>query len=562
VRTRDQNEIIRQTETQLGNTGYDEVTLLSLSTSDYPDIASLATKLAKRLAPKRISVALPSLRPGTISPQLLDAVSKVRKAGLTLAPEAGTERLRLFIRKDFCDEAIYDTVRLAFEKGWTTLKLYFMIGLPTETEKDLLGIIDVIRRVYEIGRNTNGRKTINITLSPFAPKPHTPFQWDEVCSPEVIKRKIGFLRHHNRIRNVHFKYTSTETNMLQAVLGRGGREMGRVILAAYNKGCRFDGWTDHFKFSKWAEAFTECGIELADHLKPIPFSNPLPWGHITKGPSAEHLQKERERTSATLKDYTPWQGRDDKADEPETPAMSFGRATKKAPTRAVVAPTKSRVRLMWGKTARYKYMSHLDNLRTLERAIRRSDMPIAYSQGFNPSMKLSFGPPLPLGFTSEAELVDITLDTNIMPYMINNLKLALPDGIYIVDSRVVFTKAKSISSLLNRVIYTVPFKEKWNESDLNDKVTALLDSQTLEIERVGKSGTKVVDLRPGIYDLKVENDLLVMTMGVGDGGYVRPSELLRLLTEDDDDAYLAYMVHRKEMYRVDENGEKIHPMDL
>jgi radical SAM-linked protein len=217
---------------------------------------------------------------------------------------------------------------------------------------------------------------------------------------------------------------------------------------------------------------------------------------------------------------------------------------------------------MWGKTARYKYMSHLDNLRTLERAIRRSDMPIAYSQGFNPSMKLSFGPPLPLGFTSEAELVDITLDTNIMPYMINNLKLALPDGIYIVDSRVVFTKAKSISSLLNRVIYTVPFKEKWNESDLNDKVTALLDSQTLEIERVGKSGTKVVDIRPGIYDLKVENDLLVMTMGVGDGGYVRPSELLRLLTEDDDDAYLAYMVHRKEMYRVDENGEKIHPMDL
>ena len=246
VRARDANEIIRQTETQLANTGYDEVTLLSLSTSDYPDIASLATKLARRLAPKRISVALPSVRPGTISPQLLDAVTKVRKVGLTLAPEAGTERLRLFIRKDFRDEAIYDTVRLAFEKGWTTLKLYFMIGLPTETEEDLLGIIDVIRRVYEIGRNTAGRKTINITLSPFAPKPHTPFQWDEACSPEVIEQKIVFLRRHNRIRNVHFKYTSTETNMLQAVLGRGGREMGKVILAAYNKGCRFDGWSDQF----------------------------------------------------------------------------------------------------------------------------------------------------------------------------------------------------------------------------------------------------------------------------------------------------------------------------
>jgi len=194
VRMRPPANISHQVETQLPLTGYDEISLLSLSSSDYTEIENLASLLAKKLENQRISVALPSLRPGSINPPLLDAISRVRKVGLTLAPEAGTERLRLFLRKDFPDDAIYDSVRLAFEKGWSTIKLYFMIGLPTETDEDLIGIANIIRQVYEIATGYPGKKTINITLSPFSPKPHTPLQWDEICPPEEILSRIQFIK--------------------------------------------------------------------------------------------------------------------------------------------------------------------------------------------------------------------------------------------------------------------------------------------------------------------------------------------------------------------------------
>jgi len=561
VRLRPQHEILNQIETQQKFVGADTVSLLSLSTSDYPDIDQLAQKAAKRLEASRVAISVPSLRPGTISASLLETLRKIRKAGLTIAPEAGTERLRAFIRKDITDAAVYDTADLAFSKGVTTLKLYFMIGLPTETPEDLLAICRMVEKVFEISMNYGGRKTINVTLSPFVAEPHTSFQWDGTATPDEVHEKLKFIKRNVRNRHINFKHNATEETVLKALFSRSGREVGPVIEQVFHQGGRFDGWAEDFRPDLWFEACEQYGIVINDRLKPIPFSADLPWSHIGKGPSVEHLQAERQRTSTQLREYVP-KRRGSEADGTPEPQLQYGRGKKKVASRNAAAPTKNRVRLRWGKSDRYKFMSHLDNLRLIERAIRKSGLPVAYSQGFHPQMKLSFGPPLPLGMTSEAEYFDITLDTSLMPYMLEKFKAALPEGISILDAAAVLGKMPSLSSLLNRVEYSLLLDECDDSVSIREKAAEIKEAETVEFERTGKNGKTTVDIRPAIYDISVGNDSIGLTLGVGEGGYARPTELLELLVGRDRAKALGLRLHRKAMYRIDAEGNRQDPLNL
>lgn len=561
VRMRPPDDVINQVETQLKNTGYGEVTLLSLSSSDYQDIEALAATLARRLEPKNITLLLPSLRPGTITPKLLDAVTRVKGRSLTIAPEAGTERLRLFIRKDFPDEAVLDTVRMAYQKGISTIKLYFMVGLPTETEEDLLGIVDLCRRIHDIGRQFSDKKTLNVTLSPFVPKAHTPFQWDECLPEQEVFERIQFVRRKCRLNHVNIRHNSTQLAQLSAVLGRGGREIAPVIERAFQMGCRFDGWSEHFNWDAWQEAMREFGVSIERLQRAIPFNADLPWSHIDKGPSPEHLRKERERTSLKLKEYTP-QSDDytDKNDEHSN--VSFGRGKKKVASRASVTPVRSKVRIRWGRTDRFKYLSHLDNLRLIERIIRRADLPVAFSQGFSPAMKLSFGPPLSVGFTSESELMEITLEQQFMNYMMEALQRSAPDGFAIYEAATVLSKGKSISALLNRACYTVPLVHWADPDNLQQRLTDLLAKSEVEVERQSKDTVKRLDIRSAIYDLSIDADVVAMTLGIGDGGYARPGEILELLADGLDRPVPAVTIHRRDLYRVGDDGERVDAMQM
>ena len=564
VRARRPDDIIEQVVTQVKNTGYQQVSLLSLSATDYPDLESMVVKLSRRIEPLGVSMSLPSLRPGSVSPRLFDVLSKVRRFGLTIAPEAGTERLRLFIRKDFPDAAIYDTARLAFSKGWNTLKLYFMVGLPTETEEDLLGIARICRNVYEISREYTHRVTINVTLSPFVPKAHTPFQWDETVPEDVVYEKIKFVKRQLHKSHINIKHNDTKAAMLVALLGRGGRDMADVVEAAYKAGCRFDSWSEHFRFDIWMQLLNERGVNIAERLRPIPFSTRLPWSHIRKGPSAEHLQQERQRTSMQLKDFTPQYRPDEPPPAAEEAPSAFGRSRKKIvrSTDALVAPTKNRVRVRWSKSNRYRYMSHLDNLSLLERALRRAKLPVAYSQGHNPGMKLSLGPPLPLGFTSEAEFIDITLERNMSSYMIEDLQTTLPDGVTILDARAVLGKRPSLNAQLNRAEYALPIS-LWEDVDaLVRKLEELKGREDLTVERSAKDGVRTIDIRPAVYDLLLRDDKLVMVLGLGEGGYAKPPEVATFLTEHLTCDVAALPFHRLDMYRVDSDGSRTEAMDL
>jgi radical SAM-linked protein len=242
--------------------------------------------------------------------------------------------------------------------------------------------------------------------------------------------------------------------------------------------------------------------------------------------------------------------------------LEFGRGKKKVPSRNVTAPTKNCVRIRWSKPSRYRYMSHLDHLRMIERSLRRARLPVAYSHGFHPTMKLSFGPPLPLGFTSEAEYLDITLDGAMMPYMIDLLEKALPDGIDVHEARVVPVRKKSLSSAINRIVYTIPLQELPDTDELQYRVTEILNAEHLDVIRTSASGEKQVDIRPATFDVSITDTLLTTTLGVGDGGYARPEEILHLLYPNDNVKALSHFMHRLRAYRYDDERGEIDAMNI
>jgi radical SAM-linked protein len=538
------------------------VSLLALSATDHPELETIVDKLSDSLHAQRVSTSLPSLRPGSVPPSLLKKASRVRKFGLTIAPEAGTERLRLFIRKDFPDQAIFDTARVAFSNGWTGIKLYFMVGLPSETEDDLLGIAEICRQVLNIGREYTRKAGVTVTLSPFVPKAHTPFQWDEAIPEADVFNKIKFVKRQIRSGPIQVRHNSSQTAMIAALLGRGGRELAPVIETAYRKGCRFDSWGEMFDFDKWIESFAECGIDPLEGVKAIPFSQSLPWSHIAKGVSAERLQQQREASSQELRPYVSLLG--EQNEEPQQPkaATGFGRNRKVAATRSQIAPTKSRVRVQWSKSIRYRYMSHLENLHMLERALRRARLPVMYSQGHNPGMKLSLGPPLPLGFTSEAEYIDITLESNLQSHMIDDFRAQLPDGIDMIDARVALGKKASLNAMLNRAEYTLPVSIWPDQNKLEDEIAELLATEHLECGRGSIEKRKTVDIRPAIYELTIADDQLTLLLGLGEGGYAKPTEVVGFLKDQLTVPCESLAFHRRAMYRIDDFRNRIEAMDL
>lgn len=291
VRERTPETIEKLAMEQLDNTGHEELSLLSLSTSDHSQFEPLAVSLMGRCREKNVSLSLPSLRLDSFSFRVLDEIQGYRKSGLTFAPEAGTQRLRDVINKNITEEDIFSATRQAVELGWEHIKLYFMIGLPTETYEDLDGIADIARKIMDINYDVRGRKggrfRVTVSVSNFVPKPHTPFQWEAQNTAEEFIEKHNYLSSKLRIKGVTFNYHDTATSNLEAVFARGDRRCGRILEEAWKSGCVFDGWTEHFKPELWAEAFEKSARELG----------------FASGGEMEHFYNYRERTTEEI---LPW----------------------------------------------------------------------------------------------------------------------------------------------------------------------------------------------------------------------------------------------------------------
>lgn len=293
--------INRQCKTLCETTGYDEISLSSLSSSDYSDINGLLTTLLAWSEQEQVSLSLPSMRVDAFSEELTAKLKTVRKAGLTFAPEAGTQRLRDVINKNVTEEEVLKTSKMAFEGGWTTVKLYFMIGLPTETLEDVAGIAALGQKVVDCYYHTENRpkgKAVRVTVSAssFVPKPFTPFQWEPQDTIEMLHQKQQHLRSSVTSKKINCNWHDADTSFLEAVFARGDRRLCQVLLRAHEKGCHFDGWSDYFDLKVWMEAFEECGVDPAFYAnRKREFSEVLPWDHIDYGIQKSFLIEECKR---------------------------------------------------------------------------------------------------------------------------------------------------------------------------------------------------------------------------------------------------------------------------
>ena len=304
VRERSEEKVAHIAKTQLENSGQGELSLLSLSTSDYTHFEPLVTDLMGYCKEHQVSLSLPSLRMDNFSFKVLDEIQGVRKTGLTFAAEAGTQRLRNVINKNITEEHIFTALEQAFGLGWTSVKLYFMMGLPTETYEDLDGIVDLASRIMEVAKVHNGGKvgrfSVSVSVSNFVPKPDTPFMWVRQNTPEEFEQKHYYLKDRlKKIRGVNFRYHGSYASMLEAVFARGGRELSAPLLRAWQLGASFDAWTEGFRQDAWEQALAEYGIDASYFaLNDLDPDAPMPWDIVDCGVTKEFFKSEWQKALA------------------------------------------------------------------------------------------------------------------------------------------------------------------------------------------------------------------------------------------------------------------------
>ena len=300
VRSRSCGKLVQQGIDALHSSGYQEITLSSLSSSDFRPLGDLCDGLLDYCVPRSIGLALPSLRADNFSMDIMQRVQKVRKSGLTFAPEAGSQRLRDAINKNVREEDLLESCRVAFAGGWNNVKLYFMLGLPTETDEDVLGIAQIANDVLHCWRENAVNKSrgvrITISTSCFIPKPHTPFQWEAQVSREEYLRRVRLLREHITARNVVYNWHDAETSEIECILSRGDRRIGAVIEAVWRDGGRLEAWSDYFRYERWTKALEACGLSGDFYtVRERNRDELMPWDHINMGVSRRYLLHEREQ---------------------------------------------------------------------------------------------------------------------------------------------------------------------------------------------------------------------------------------------------------------------------
>jgi radical SAM family uncharacterized protein/radical SAM-linked protein len=441
VRERSPWEILGAAEEGLASTGHDELSLLALSVGDYGDIQGLLQTLMRHHRNGQVAISLPSLRVGTLDEKMIEAIKQVRKTGFTLAPEAGSERLRRVINKTITENDLLDGVRKVYSAGWPLIKLYFMMGLPTEKSQDRWALVDLAMKVWQEAARQRPRRRLHVSVSTFVPKPHTPFQWEAQLSLEEIEQNLAFFKKHLRKKGLHFKWHNPWQSVLEGVFSRGDRRLAEVILRAQELGCRFDGWSDQLRVDLWQQAFAAAGIDpLRCGQRSRDFDEVLPWSHLDCGVNKGYLWEEYERAlSEELTTDCRTQGCNDcGVCDHKTVRMELHLQELEEQGGSVRAEEKKEesfgYRLVFSKFGRGRFLSHLEMATAFQRAMRRAKLPLAYTQGYHPSPKVSFGDALPLGLESQAEEMKLILHQPLLPSEIGKrLNSKLPSGLKILE---------------------------------------------------------------------------------------------------------------------------------
>ncbi len=484
VREHDPSAVVERIDRQVDETGFEQVGLLSLSTADYSQVEPLVADLADRLADRRVSVNLPSLRADAFSVGLAEAVSRVRKSGFTFAPETGSDRLRRVINKTFTNADMIRAAESAFRAGWNLIKVYAMIGLPTETDDDLEELARLAEELVATGRRIRGRKVeVKVSVGCFVPKAWTPFQWQPFAGVDELERRIQLLRgRFRRIRGARLTWAAPRESALEALLSRGDRRLAATIARAHDLGAVFDGWSDVLDLDAWRRALEETGIDPEAELGPRDLGRALPWDVIDAGVRKGYLKAEwRRAVSEKATEDCKWghcyrcgipgDGEDTQLAVGSLPiageASGSGPAAAAAyrlrsaprierrPAATQQPPVYRRYRVTFAKVGDARFLSHRLVMDAIARALRAAAAPVHFTEGFNPHIRLSMGPALPLGHEGRAEAFDVDCTAPLRRSHLERVNELLPRGLDLLEATDLLPGAPSLGKLVAGARYSL-----------------------------------------------------------------------------------------------------------
>jgi len=532
VRERSMEDLLEITRQSLKSTGYSDISLLSLSTGDYSELTALMQDLLAMSQGQCNAISLPSIRAERLTPELMELIKTVRKTGFTIAPEAGTQRLRDIINKNLTEESIEATVENALALGWKNIKLYFMMGLPFEKMEDVDGIATLSRRLASA--HAKGRKMINVSTTCFIPKAHTPFQRHAQMTLDQTREKPQYLKDNLRHPKVKLKWQDPNMSLLEGVWARGDRKLSALLVKAYELGCRLDGWSDQFKFTLWEQAFEATGIDPVFYTsRQRTDSEPLPWNHIDAAISNKFLKKEFKRaeelattpdcredecTGCGICDFKQIKPVLHKLDATQARAAVIPSSPSKLPDDAFI-----KYDVKFSKLGDARFFGHLEMATIFQRAIKRAGLNVKYSQGFNPSMRMSFDNALPLGMESEEETMFIYLEKGLKPQtIIDDLDAQLPQGLSIFGCTL---HLKSNGRGKESTTYDIRLFESCPDQEKIDAFLALDEFMVEDISKKGK--IRRTDIRKSVTSLKkISDDSIQMILTKYNERTIRPTQVL------------------------------------
>ena len=553
VRERNPNHLVRQATSALRATGYEDISLLSLSTGDYGCLNYLIKTLMQICQKDYVGLSLPSLRAGTLNTDLMEQIKKVRKTGFTIAPEAGSQRLRNVINKNITEEDILETVRDAFKMGWQVVKLYFMVGLPTETKADLKAIVDLIKKIRQQKGVKGIKRKINVSVTTFVPKPHTPFQWEPQISRERSWEIITFLKDELTMKGVQFKWQNPDVSFVEGIMARGDRRLLDAIIVAHKTGCKFDSWNDFFDFKKWEQAFKKIGLDYPFFMdRRIDPDVPLPWDLIDSRVNKSYLLSELQKA---LEGQVTCDCRLSKCCrcgvcdfERLTPIIHANKSLIKEPVKDdFVRPSiYKKLYVTFSKKGDARFLGHLEMVKIFHRAIKRCGLLTEFSKGFHPMPKVSFDNPLPIGMESNCEHFIISIQPDVSPENFKErLNRHLPNGLEIVEVKVKkpFKNKRNIKIAEYQIIINDGFFSQ-------NRLHSFIKSETWILEKTTRKGqTKKIDLKGIIRSLQIETPVK-LNLGIIEepGKIVRPSEILAHIFEFENEAQKSARVLKLSVY--------------
>ena len=562
----DPEEVVEAVETGMVRTGYSDFSLLSLSCSDYLALPAVGVELRNRLQDHNVSLSLPSQRIDRFDNNIAHILGGTRQGGLTFAPEAGTQRMRDIVNKGLTDQELSAGIETAMRNGWRKVKLYFMIGLPGETDADVHGIADTVERLRFEMRDI-GRLELNLTISNFTPKPHTPFQWHSVSTAE-FKRRQGILRQRFAgMRFLKVNYTDVRLSAMEDFIGRGDQRLAPVIEAAWRSGAGMDAWFDNIErtHGAWCEAIEAAGLggryrelelgswaelqALTPEQRRQRCAEPLPWDHIDSGVSKQWLQEDLERAleAVVVPDCSfdgcshcgvcgEGLGHNVVVPPPPIPTIDPPR---KPPSEQV-----GRLRVRFAKTGEMALLSHLDLVRMLERALRRSQLPVSFTGGFHPLPRLQLALALPLGAEADSDWLDLSFTEVVQPeQLMDRLAPLLPQGFALLEAHGVPVKSPALSQMLQSAHWRLCLEPSGAdplpaERRCQEALGELLGAEALPLEELDRQGRRRRrDLRPLLLDLHWHHwspqqlELGLETLVQANGRSLKPDQLRQLLAQ-------------------------------